>query len=299
MERIKQKLDEARKQREQIQRGDTTPSEGVGSHNWSASRSDKHRLMDLNGNHARLLLGTALIIMSVMVTWWGISSNDHEFIRLSGIEELDSQQGSKTRSAAVEEIDLKIAALAEQVDTLTESITQLETKLISAHLTTDSILAANTTQPPSINLTQQTVAKAEHILETLPSPAAGTTDKETSVTKTPRPSSSVAISSDTSASLTAKEHQPPSASNQTAIKMSKNGPWVINLVSTSSKADADRLAKMALSKDIPTEQQQTTVKGTQYWRVQITGFSTAVDARAYADTAKKQLGLKDAWIMKR
>jgi len=41
------------------------------------------------------------------------------------------------------------------------------------------------------------------------------------------------------------------------------------------------------------------VKGTRYWRVQITGFSTADDAKTYANTAKEQLGLKDAWIMKR
>jgi osmotically-inducible protein OsmY len=74
---------------------------------------------------------------------------------------------------------------------------------------------------------------------------------------------------------------------------------VINLVSTSSKADADRLVKKALSRDIQTQQQQITVKGTQYWRVQITGFSTQEQANAYADIAKDKLGLKAVWIMKR
>ena len=115
---------------------------------------------------------------------------------------------------------------------------------------------------------------------------------------TPRPSSG-GTASDPSVASAAMEHQPPSIKNGAAAKKSKNGPWVINLVSTSSKTDADRLSKKALSKDIQTEQQQITVKGTRYWRVQITGFSTAEDAKAYADTAKAQLGLKDAWIMKR
>ena len=55
----------------------------------------------------------------------------------------------------------------------------------------------------------------------------------------------------------------------------------------------------ALSRGIQTEQQKATVKGKQYWRVQITGFPTADDAKTYAVTAKKQLGLNDTWIMKR
>ncbi len=81
--------------------------------------------------------------------------------------------------------------------------------------------------------------------------------------------------------------------------MDNTGPWVINLVSSPSKSDADRLEEKARSSDIQTQQQQVTVKGKQYWRVQITGFSTAGEARIYADTAMEKLGLKDVWIMKR
>jgi len=86
---------------------------------------------------------------------------------------------------------------------------------------------------------------------------------------------------------------------QSAFEESKGGPWVINFVSTSSKNDAELLANKALSKNIQTGLQQTTVKGTKYWRVQITGFPTADDAKTYAVTAKKRLDLKDTWIMKR
>ena len=298
MERIKQKLDEARKQREQMQRGYTDAAESVGHHNWSAFRSEKRHFVSMKGNNAWFLLGTTVIIMSVLIIWWGVSSNEHDLIRLSEIESHESQQASATGNTAIERMDMKIAALAERVDSLTGSIDQLETKLISTLLTTDSILAAREKQPSSTSTTQQTIAKAEHILDTLPPPAAGTTEEETSVAIAPR-LSSVAITPDSSVTPSTMEHKPPPIKNGAAAKKSKNGPWVINLVSTSSKTDADRLSKKALSKDIQTEQQQITVKGTQYWRVQITGFSTAEDARAYADTAKAQLGLKDAWIMKR
>jgi len=298
MERIKQKLDVARKQREQLQHGYTTSTENAGHRESDAFTSEKSRVMALKGNHTRLLLGTGVIILSAVIIWWSVSNNEHEVNRLSDIEMLELQIASTSGSTAFDRMNMKIAALAEEVDLLTASINQLETKLISAHLTTDSIIAAKAIQPSTTGTTQQTTAKIEHILETLPPPASGITETETRVAIAPRLSSG-GIASDSSVTSAAMEHQPPVTNNGPATKSSKNGPWIINLVSTSRKADADRLSKKALSKDIPTEQQQITVKGTQYWRVQITGFSTADDARAYADTAREKLGLKDAWIMKR
>ena len=125
MERIKQKLDEARKQREQIQRGYTDAAESVGHHNWSAFRSEKRHFMSIKSNNAWFLLGTTVIIMSVLIIWWGASSNEHDLIRLSEIEAHESQQASATGNTAVERMDMQIAALAERVNSLTESITQL------------------------------------------------------------------------------------------------------------------------------------------------------------------------------
>ena len=124
-----------------------------------------------------------------------------------------------------------------------------------------------------------------------PSPGAAIVVDEQSSTHPP----------ETSATSKAKvmEGQAPVADVVPAVSIDKNGPWVINLVSTSSKADADRLVKKALSRDIQTQQQQITVKGIQYWRVQTTGFATQEQANAYADIAKEKLGLKDVWIMKR
>ena len=298
MERIKQKLDVARKERDRLKNGHTTSAENVEHQEGNASMSEKSRFMALKDNHTRLLLGTLVIILSVVIIWWSTSSNERDVIRLSDIEMFESQQASAAGSTAVESMDMKIAALAERVNSLTESITQLEIKLISAHLTTDAIITVKTIQPSSTNTTQQTIAKTEHLLETLPPPASGITEKEVSVAIAPHLSSG-AIASGSSVTSAAIEHQPPLTNNEPAIKTSTNGPWVINLVSTSRKADADRLTEKALSKDIATELQQITVKGTQYWRVQITGFPTADDARLFADTAKEQLGLKDTWIMKR
>ena len=79
----------------------------------------------------------------------------------------------------------------------------------------------------------------------------------------------------------------------------KQGPWVINIASSQDKADANRLAEKARSSDFQTELQQVTVKGRQYWRVQITGFATKEEARATSGSVKEALGLKDVWITTR
>ena len=81
--------------------------------------------------------------------------------------------------------------------------------------------------------------------------------------------------------------------------MPQNGPWNINLISSADKTYAVRFANTARSKGVRTELQEVIVKGTPYWRVQVTGFSTQGKAKAYADTIKGKLGLEDTWIMRR
>ena len=103
----------------------------------------------------------------------------------------------------------------------------------------------------------------------------------------------------TTSKAATSERPDPDTKKQSAASEKRNGPWIINLVSSSIKTDADRLAQKARSMGIQTEQQQVIVKGKQYWRVQITGFSTEEAASAYSYNAKEKLGLKDVWIMKR
>jgi hypothetical protein len=76
------------------------------------------------------------------------------------------------------------------------------------------------------------------------------------------------------------------------------GPWVINLMSSPSKPEADRFADRAREKGIPVEQRSVTLKGREYFRVQLTGFRTEKQARDAADPIKEKLRLKDVWIFK-
>ena len=107
MERIKQQLDVARKQREHIQQGYTTSSAHVGHRTWSAFSSEKHRFMAAKDKHIRLFLVITIAIISAMIIWWAVSSMEPE-MRLSGIDLLESPQPVVKASSAVEMLEVKI-----------------------------------------------------------------------------------------------------------------------------------------------------------------------------------------------
>ena len=83
------------------------------------------------------------------------------------------------------------------------------------------------------------------------------------------------------------------------VTSAQQGQWVVNLASSPSQADANRFAAMARSRGIETQQQQVTVKGKDYWRVQTTGFPTAAEAQTYAGTVREKLELPNVWITRR
>ena len=76
------------------------------------------------------------------------------------------------------------------------------------------------------------------------------------------------------------------------------GPWIINLLSSRRKQDTDRLARIAATHGIPVVQSRAIVKGKEYWRLQMTGFSSAAEAKNYAIPVKQKLGIKDVWIFR-
>jgi hypothetical protein len=77
-----------------------------------------------------------------------------------------------------------------------------------------------------------------------------------------------------------------------------HGPWVINLLSSPKKSDADRFADKARNQGIAVEQGTVSVKGREFFRVQLTGFLTKKQAEESARPVKDKLGLKDVWIFK-
>ncbi len=95
------------------------------------------------------------------------------------------------------------------------------------------------------------------------------------------------------------EKDAPGSDKQDSVNIGAKSLWSVNLVSLPNKADADRFSARARSKDIQTEWYAVTVKGRQYWRVHVSGISTAAEAKSQANVIKEKLGLKDVWITKR
>lgn len=76
----------------------------------------------------------------------------------------------------------------------------------------------------------------------------------------------------------------------------KQKTWTINLLSSTDRADADKLAARAASLNIPVEIQAADIKGEHYWRLQVNGFDSRSAAQASSATIKESLGIDEVWI---
>ena len=79
----------------------------------------------------------------------------------------------------------------------------------------------------------------------------------------------------------------PSRAAETATVHS--GPWVINLLSSPDKAYVDKAMAEARSRGIAVVATSATVKGKQYWRLQIPGFESMTAAKKAAVPVKEQM----------
>lgn len=75
--------------------------------------------------------------------------------------------------------------------------------------------------------------------------------------------------------------------------------WVVNLASLPSKNAADRFSRTVQKQGVDVQQQRVKVKGRPFWRIQVADFRSAEDARSFAGSVGKKLGLKDVWISRR
>ena len=301
-------------------------------------------------NNLWLFSGTAVGLAVLMIAWWIVSGHGPDGTRLHTVAQHESPRSDPAGNRTIEQINEQITGLNERVEMLTNSITYLESKLIRAHVLTDSIINAEQKLASSISPGQAVIAKATQGGEKPPPPSAdpevdnanasgtslyvsaeltaaprkstiidaaiSTTEK----TRTRQPDralpgvqapitpetgimagkpSNTSTHSQGAASIAAVTKPRAAVSSKQPDKHTGEGPWVINLASSPSQADADRFAAKVQSTGIETQQQQVTVKGRQYWRVQTTGFTTTDEARAYAGTVREKLGLQDVWISRR
>ena len=89
------------------------------------------------------------------------------------------------------------------------------------------------------------------------------------------------------------------AASKVTTTTAPGGPWIINLMSSPSKAYVEKMHATASASGIDTVIASAEVKGKQYWRLQIPGFDSMSAAKRAAEPVKKSLKIQDVWIFKR
>lgn len=296
MDWVKEKMHQARLQRNGLQEnGQITPQENSMKSDAEVATTRLSGFLPSTQKLSWLTGGIALGAAAIITVWWarpigtggdGVASNVPVHRQLV---EPPAQSNSE------EDMKENLANLNMQVQTLTASVADLKVKLLEIHAVTNIVADHGKEREPvgfqSRAETPDTVAE----LEVLPPPAAGLGGTGTSDGEYANKASDA-----TNSTHTASINHSVTASRSKSQETHKdNGPWVINLVSLPRKADAERFIVKAESRSIDAALYQVTVKGKTYWRVHVSGFATATEAKANASLIKEKLGLKDVWVTKR
>jgi cell division protein FtsN len=87
-------------------------------------------------------------------------------------------------------------------------------------------------------------------------------------------------------------------SNKPAPKAKTPEGWVVNIVSESSKETANRQQTRLRNLGITSQVVTANIDNKTWYRLQVTGFSTYSDAKAYVQILAERHGLKQAWVAK-
>jgi len=311
MDWVKQKMEHARQQRELLQRkSNTNIDQPLSSSHEGQTGTRKKPFNKI------LLLGAATAWIATIITAWmagfnittfDISSNDPGSvgeIRISEDAEL------KNHIATSLELRTRLDDVNGRIQRLTDSMPVPDNRLSSV----DQQQASATGEESVIEMIEMVEPAAAGTSDTLT--IASTEADKSTVEGASKPeadendtsgSDTLAVANtgpdksaiDSAVNHEVREKAAPASDKQDSVTISARSPWVVNLVSLSNKADADQFAEKARSKDVQVERYAVTVKGKQYWRVHVSGFSTAAEAKSQATIIKEKLGLKDVWITKR
>lgn len=251
-----------------------------------------------NNNTAWFLGGAAAAIVIVVIASWlksdipwdGHSMNNPAMVTADQISRVPGLQANSQR---VDELSVDLEFLNQRVRQLTESFTYLEVKLIRIEVLADSITELENKLVSTVSQQPVVAASSKSAADPIESPASGATDDRAADNSGTYQAYDVAMSQP----LT-RENKDTALDEQDPAESGHKGPWFINLASLPSKADADRFTARARSRDIDAEYRSATVNGKQVWRVQITGFPTAYDAKSHANPVREKLGLEEVWISK-
>ncbi len=280
MDWVKQKMEDARQQRELLQRKSHTNIDQSSATNHESQTGTRKKPLN-----KILLLGVATAWIATVIAAWVAGPNTTTFdVSSNDPGNVGAIRGSE--DAELRNLAATFMELEERLDDVTERIQLLADPMPSS---ASSLSSIDQQQPSAIG--EESVIEMIQMIEPT---AAGTSDTlPTANTEANK------LTVDGAVKHEVRKKDAPGSDKQDSVNIGAKSPWVVNLISLSNKADADRFVAKAMSKDIQVELYTVTVKGKQYWRVHVSGFSTAAEAKSQANVIKEKLGLKDVWITKR
>jgi len=309
---VKKEMEHARRQRELLQMQDRENTDKP-----SIFMADRRAATSTSAITSTWLLSAAAAwVVTIVLAWMAGSNSTTTGIGTTGLITAGANPASEVtelEAYAVTSMELRdhIDDLNGRITQLTDSIANIETGLTRVFVMMDAM--PSTASGPAPAATRQNdlatiekpaikkpaieipvIAKTEPAAPTKPDTVAVAVADTTLL---PPATEIIEKSRPAGADNTATPATHPVTTANT-VKTTTTPHWYINLASLPSKADADKYASRARSKDIQVEQHAVTIKGKDYWRVQAGGFASAGEARAQAETIKAKLGLKEVWISK-
>jgi len=298
-------------------------------------QADATQLPEKKGKHRSFYHGLLTLILAICIITGGYIYSNSVDNRLGMLEtitdrqtaELDNMReqlfSSTLQEGRYASLNVRMTALTEAFSSLENKLTQLisqrmpdtqgQTRPAATGDTpiriTSKVAQKNTTLAPTQSVAYVTASLAEQAEPPLAGPEVNTaTIAETAILQQVLSDAEPAAETGAAAEETASETmatQATDTSQEPSIEApielaapTKQGPWVINLMSSTDKRYVEQHAAQARSRNVAVEVNNAEVKGRTYWRMQISGFSSARVARAEAAAVKEKLGINDVWIFR-
>lgn len=294
LDQVTQRVADARRQREQLRQVKSANEPEI-----------KTSIPGLAAKHTRssYLPITLIIISAVLLGWAVVGRQGADSDALA----IDPPRPDALNGVATDWLEARIESLNQKLEFVSGQINDLESRLA----TTDSLEAQiaqlnasierlnRVTGNPAIS---QAAIEPDSAAGQLAEPRRDAPATEASAKANPGPGKAgqesavtVRTASAEDSKLSVQKLYEKDSNSATSIGAGDNS-WKINLISSPSREDAIHFANRAKSRGVATEVEQVSVRGTPYWRVQISGFATHDEALAHSNSIKETLGLRDTWI---
>jgi septal ring-binding cell division protein DamX len=307
MERIKESMQRARQEREALQVRESVVID-------DAPQRERRRSWKPAGSGQLAWLAGGMILGAAIVSLTLLWRSGYLGTPLDHAAGPAAPAATPEHARLMQETSESLVLLGSELQQLTESIAGLEQRVQQLRQEdTVTAVTGNQATPatqagvavavadagrPGTTGSAPAVARAEPVASAAGAAEQATPAAQTGVAVAMADADRPVTTGSTSAVATA-EPVASAAGAADQVNVQPGGPWVINLVSLPDRASVDPFMRKAASLGIATATQQVTVKGRDYWRVQVTGFPSSAAAVAGSADIREKLGLKDVWVSRR